>query len=164
MKYRITAIGAGALGLGALVLRILEYFNTIDKEGFYTLNPLASILNGMLGVVLAVGVLYCLILPFSGRKEEADCAVRYGTDLLPRCVFALLGLCVGAQGVLRLTQAMSNSEKALAVLLILAALGWLWMGRSPKRAGLWALLPTLGLGGEIVRYFGKTYKYIHISA
>ncbi len=164
MKYRITAVGAGALGLGALVLRILEYFNTIDGDGFYLLTSLASTLKVMLTVVLVVGVLYCVALPFGGRKEEAELPLRYGIDWLPRILFGLMGLCTGAHGIVRLLSAAATMDKVVAALLIIGALGWLWMGRSPKRAGLMALLPAAALGGEIVRYFWSTYKYIHVSA
>ena len=163
MKNKIGLFGTVGLGILALVIRIVEYFITLDQEGYYLAVSAASVWSTVRIAVLIVGLLLSLIC-YAGQKEQTELSVLYSRDWMPRILFGLMGVASGVDGIFRLMDAASSLDAVTAVLFLTGAFGWLWMGRSPKRAALWTLLPMLQLAGQIVYYFWTTYKYIHISA
>lgn len=164
MKNKVAHWGIVIFALVAALIRALENGLTIGADGYYLAVPLAPILKWCLIGVLALGVLWSIIA-YWGNKETTDAETLYGTDRMPRFLFAVLGLLTVADGVICfIFEAGSTLEKVGAVLIALGALGWFGMAYSPKRTGLWIILPTLQFSVQIIVYFWSTYKEIHVSA
>ena len=164
MKFKTTLFGAAAFSLAALGIRIAEYFITIDAEGYYLQTSAASILSTVLTVLLAAGSALCLFAPLGTYKEQVNLGTLFGQAWMPRILFALMGILSVADGVLRYFSTIEIWGCIVIGCWLVGAFGWLWLCRSPKRAGLVSLLIVLQLGAQIVSYFWSTYKYIQISA
>lgn len=164
MKTKKCLFGALSLGLVAGILRLVQYFTVIDKDGFFTQGALADFTNGCLVGILAVGVIFSFICSLK-QKEQVPFARLYPrgfADLL----FLALAVIAATEGAYRLFIAANATPiDSLSILLgilgLLSGLAWIFLCKR-KETPL-AFFPVLHLGGFIISYFWVTYQYIHVS-
>lgn len=165
MKIKSCLAGATIFGIAAGVLRLLQYFFTIDEAGFFKMGILSTLLNVGLIVALGLGTLWIVVCGFGGKKRETEFGALF-TKKSHRTYFILLGLLAFADGVHRFLTLTDRLNRIVAVLGIIAAILWIILGDRAVKGrtlGLFAALPILHLCGMILSYFWQTYKYIHNS-
>ena len=165
MKIKSCLAGATIFGIAAGILRLLQYFFTIDETGFFKAGILSSILNIGLIVALGLGTLWIVICGFGGKKRETEFGALF-TKGSHRAYFILLGLLAFADGMHRFFTFTDQLNRVVAILGALAGIIWILLGDravNGKGFGLFAAIPILQLGGVILSYFWQTYKYIHNS-
>ena len=165
MKIKSCLAGATFFGIVAGILRLLQYFFTIDENGFFKLGLLSTLLNVGLVIALGLGTLWIVICGFGGKKRETEFGSLF-TKKSHRTYFILLGLLALADGFYRFFSIADRLNRIVAILGLVAGIVWFLLGDRAvkgKTLGILAALPILHLGGMILSYFWQTYKYIHNS-
>ena len=82
MKNKIGLFGTVGLGILALVIRIVEYFITLDQEGYYLAVSAASVWSTVRIAVLIVGLLLSLICYAGQRSKQSSRCSTVGIGCL----------------------------------------------------------------------------------
>lgn len=165
MKIKSCLAGATIFGIAACILRLLQYFFTIDEAGFFKAGLLSALLNVGLIVALGLGTLWIIVCGFGGKKRETDFGALF-TKKSHRTYFILLSLLAFADGIYHFFTAADRLNRIVGILGVVAGVIWILLGNCAvkgKTLGLWAAIPILHLSGMILSYFWQTYKYIHNS-
>ncbi len=161
MKIKRAMIGA--LGLGGLagLLRVVQYFVAMDREGYFLLNPLSKVLQGALVGLLLVGFGFVWLVSH-GKKEPPMNGNESKWITYP---VRLLFLALAAVAILDMALALLNKNgfSPQGSFYLVGALGWALLACGAPRGNLWGLLTLLHSGACVVTYFWNTYRYLHIS-
>ena len=154
MNIKKATIGSLVLGGLAGLIRIVQYFTVIDREGYLSATPFSKGLQIGLVAVLLLG-LGLAWLCCHGKKTAPLTGNEGKWISFPvRQLFLVLAMVAILDLVLVFLK--SGPLSVEAIFYLLGALGWFVLALGDPKGNLWGLLTMLHSGACVVVYFWNT--------